>query len=72
MINYEIEFQKLVDFWVLYTHNHFPGQRVGQAFYNHFNLHKLNNQRALKNLYNKDGKEAIDLIGELFVSHEAK
>lgn len=44
----------------------FKGQRYGQAFYDHFNLHKLVNQDALRGLYEKDGEEAINLIKSLF------
>ena len=40
----------------------FKGQRVGQAFYNHFKLHKLKDQVFLDNIYAKDGKHAINSI----------
>lgn len=44
----------------------YKGQRLGQAFYNHFNLHKLTDQESLKNLYERDGEHAQATIRELF------
>jgi hypothetical protein len=44
----------------------FSGQRYGQAFYHHFNLHKLADQTQLKGLYEKDGEAAIGTISEVF------
>jgi hypothetical protein len=44
----------------------YKDQRIGQAFYNHFNLHKLRDQKSLKNLYELDGGPAIILINTLF------
>lgn len=44
----------------------FGKQRYGQAFYDHFKLHKLVNQQALCGLYEKDGDEAKRLISKLF------
>lgn len=41
-------------------------QRLGQAFYNHFSLHKLSNQTQLNNLYAKDGEHAMRSIQEIF------
>lgn len=49
-----------------YNHGLYPSQRVGQAFYNEFNLHKLSDQDALKGLWQTDGIEAENLIRELF------
>lgn len=40
--------------------------RYGQAFYNHFNLHKLTNQNVLCDLYEKDGEYAMKCIHDLF------
>ena len=40
----------------------YRGQRVGQAFYNHFNLHKVSDQSKLQNIYAKDGKRAVAWI----------
>ena len=44
-------------------------QRLGQAFYDHFKLHKLMDQTQLKNLYSKDGEEAKSFIREVFKIH---
>jgi len=40
--------------------------RIGQAFYNHFSLHKMIDQRYFRNLYELDGNAAIAHIYELF------
>lgn len=37
----------------------FEHQRLGQAFYNHFNLHKLTDQASLRGLYEGDGEKAV-------------
>lgn len=54
----------------VFLHKFYAGkygkQRLGQAFYNEFNLHKLTDQTALHNLYAKDGKQAQNLIKTLF------
>ena len=60
------EFQR---FEKMFKSGKFGAQRYGQAFYDHFNLHKVADQRALKNLYAKDGEHAKNLIKELFEIH---
>lgn len=40
--------------------------RLGQAFYNEMNLHKLSNQEQLNNLYAKDGEHTINSIKTIF------
>lgn len=47
----------------------FGQQRLGQAFYNHFSLHKISDQSPLHNLYAKDGEHAKSLIKQLFNLH---
>ncbi len=47
----------------------FVHQRLGQAFYNHFNLHKLADQTSLQGLYEADGEKASRLIMRLFHPH---
>ena len=38
-------------------------QRIGQAFYNHFDLHKVNSEKVeLSKLYEADGQEARKII----------
>ena len=49
-----------------YKNRRFAGQRLGQAFYNHFKLDKISSQNALLNLYQKDGEEALNLIKKIF------
>lgn len=47
-------------------HPDFNGQRLGQAFYNHFNLHKMSSSKALNDLYEADGDKAKALIVQYF------
>ena len=48
----------------------FVAQRFGQAFYNHFNLHKLTDQHWLNDLYNVEPEEtARSMIRNLFSFH---
>jgi hypothetical protein len=47
----------------------FAGQRFGQAFYNHYSLHKLADQTSLGSLYELDGAEARAKIEQLFNIH---
>ena len=53
-------------FMKAFKHGKFGTQRLGQAFYNHFNLHRLSNQDRLNNLYAKDGNHAVACIAEVF------
>lgn len=64
-----IESAKWADFCTRYKASEYGGQRIGQAFYNYFNLHKMSNQDALKGLYETDGDKAMSLIRELFDFH---
>lgn len=52
-----------------YHGTRFAGQRFGQAFYNHFKLHKLANQDQLKGLYEADQKAAVLIIQRAFEMH---
>jgi hypothetical protein len=47
----------------------FKHQRLGQAFYNHPNLHKLTDQASLRSLYEADGEKTSGLIRKLFHCH---
>lgn len=62
----QLERQAYNDFCALWADGEFPHLRYGQAFYNHFNLHKLNNQDQLLNLYEKDGDAAKKVINQVF------
>lgn len=52
-----------------YKGNHFKEQRLGQAFYNEFSLHKLTDQVSLRRLYIADDAEATKIIHTLFEFH---
>ncbi|WP_248732819.1 hypothetical protein [Pseudomonas sp. MWU13-2517] len=57
------------EFIGLWGQGNFKHQRLGQAFYNHFRLHKLNDQDSLRKLYEADGERALGLILHLFHFH---
>ena len=59
-------YEEFVRLWNLGSFEH---QRLGQAFYNHFSLHKLTDQARLHGLYEADGKKASGLISRLFHRH---
>lgn len=40
----------------------------GQAFYNHFNLHRISDQTIPEQIYNADELEAYDLIEEHYIA----
>lgn len=62
----QIERAKLDEFFKLYKNNMFSGQRLGQAFYNHFDLHKVQQNRPqLDRLYNMDNEAAKTHIRRL-------
>jgi hypothetical protein len=44
----------------------YKGQRWGQAFYNHFKLHKITDQSQVGKLYELDGQVAKDFATNLF------
>lgn len=62
----EIERVAYDEFLVQWSQGVFAQQRLGQAFYNFFYLHKLADQSVLRNLYEADGKKAIALIAQYF------
>lgn len=46
-------------FWEAWTAGDYRNQRVGQAFYNHFNMHKVSGDKLeLNKLYELDGQAA--------------
>lgn len=47
----------------------FGNQRLGQAFFNHFQLHKMKSDTHLNGLYQKDGDDARIEIHRLFNIH---
>ena len=66
---YVIEGHEYSVFVRKWERNEFEHQRLGQAFYNHFELHKLNDQDSLLNLYEQDGIQAKEIILKLFEFH---
>ena len=54
------------EFLELWEKGNFESQRLGQAFYNHFRLHRLSDQTLLQGLYESDGKKAHRAIAEIF------
>lgn len=65
----QIERAAYEEFVRLWNEGSFEQQRLGQAFYNHFNLHKLTDQAQLHGLYEADGEKALCLISRLFQLH---
>lgn len=61
-----IEKAKFEQFTADYKKGKYKGQRLGQAFYNEFSLHKVADQVALGNLYELDGTKAVAFINKLF------
>lgn len=49
-----------------YQGEKFKGQRLGQAFWNHYKLQKVADQESLGNLYELDGQQALDKIRAIF------
>lgn len=68
-IQMSIEKEAFDEFSIRFKKGLYGRQRLGQAFYNYFNLHKLTNQDGLLGLYEKDGSEARALIRHLFDLH---
>ncbi|MCB2250329.1 hypothetical protein [Pseudomonas chlororaphis] len=62
----EIEHAAYDDFLSLWGQGKFEKQRLGQAFYNHFRLHRLADQACLRGLYEADGEKALVVIAGLF------
>ncbi|MCY1465019.1 hypothetical protein D9M71_831150 [compost metagenome] len=62
----EIERATYDEFLELWDRGAFENQRLGQAFYNHFRLHRLSDQRLLSGLYESHGKKALSAISEIF------
>lgn len=62
-----IEQKKFDVFMDKFKNGEFGSQRLGQAFYNEFKLHRINDQTKLNNLYAKDGKHAVNPIRAIFV-----
>nr|WP_253911926.1 hypothetical protein [Pseudomonas sp. CVAP\ len=62
----EIERATYDEFLALWDRGAFENQRLGQAFYNHFRLHRLSERRLLHGLYESDGRKALNAIAGIF------
>ena len=56
--------QFIIEFW-----ESKPAQRLGQAFYHHYNLDKLTNQEPFNKVWELDGDEAYREILRLVELH---
>ncbi|MCQ2998946.1 hypothetical protein NLO98_04130 [Pseudomonas syringae] len=54
------------EFLELWEQGSFDQQRLGQAFYNHFRLHRVNDKRLVDGIYEHDGEKALIAIASLF------
>lgn len=61
----EIEAAEYNIFQEKFKNNNYAGLRYGQAFYNHFNLHKMADT-VMDKLYELDGDAAVVYISEHF------
>ena len=61
----QIELQGFDEFIRSFWENKAPGYRLGQAFFNHYNLQVLSNKAAFSKLYELDGDEALREIQRL-------
>ncbi|KPA98218.1 hypothetical protein PF70_01616 [Pseudomonas asplenii] len=62
----EVESASYHEFLERWEQGLFAGQRLGQAFYNHYRLHRLADQACLQGLYEADGDKARALISRVF------
>jgi hypothetical protein len=66
VIRLQIEKATYDEFLTLWQQGAFDHQRLGQAFYNHFRLHRLSDQGLLHELYAADGSKALNAIAGIF------
>lgn len=62
----QLEEKAFKSFMKLFKDGKFGSQRLGQAFYDHFKLHLIVDQKQLNNIYAKDGDAAISCIRSVF------
>lgn len=62
----EIEVAAYNEFFGLWDRGMFEKQRLGQAFYSYFRLHRLIEQASLFGLYEANGEKALVTISCLF------
>ena len=61
-----LENKAFEDFMAKFKKGEYGQQRLGQAFYNTLNLHKLADQEQLHNIWDKDGEHALNSIKSIF------
>ncbi len=62
-----IEPAAFANFMTSFRAGSFEGQRLGQAFFHHFALHKMHDaSQRLDRLYEMDGDDALSMIHSLF------
>lgn len=61
-----IEQRSFQDFMRRWEAGAYRGQRLGQALYNEYNLHRLSDQDSLRGLYEADSDVASVLIRQIF------
>lgn len=66
MLKMSLEKEAYVKFKRKFDSGEYKNQRFGQAFYNEFQLHKMKDQKSLKDLYELDGFLAENMINSLF------
>ena len=66
LVKPSIEQRKFDEFMRDFKNGKFGTQRLGQAFFNCFDLHKVDDQTSLHNLYAKDGEHALNCIKQVF------
>ena len=63
-----LEAKSLSIFFLLFKHDNYRGQRLGQAFFNHFSLHKMKDQEQFAKLYEeRDESKAKNMIKALVI-----
>ena len=64
---YEFEAAKYTEFFRDFNVGKYGAQRLGQAFFNEFNLHKsVQGRDVFDTLWNLDGEEALEFIHTAF------
>lgn len=67
----KISYSLFKPFIYKYNYGGYPHQRLGQAFYNYFDLHKITSEKEqLDKLYNMGNDEAFAYIMENIIDWE--
>ena len=65
-VKMSLEAREYINFKRMYRNNEYPNQRFGQAFYNHFKLHKSSHPTDFNGLFELNGEKAIEVIHTIF------